>query len=153
MIHANVVCSDFDRSLDFYTRILGASILSPGVQELDAGEALAKALVIEGDSKCRVAFLYWGQDSTCIDLLQFYEPGRRVERSAKDLGLARFALRVRDFDSALKWLADHGVPLVGGPSYLTLPDGRPRKLATFHDPDGTLLEVCEYLELRGQLLS
>jgi catechol 2,3-dioxygenase-like lactoylglutathione lyase family enzyme len=149
LIHANVVCSDFDRSLDFYTRVLGASILAPGVQTLDAGEPLSRAFMMRGDSKCRVAFLYWGADTTCIDLIQYFDSGRLSNRNARDTGLARIALRVKDFDAALRWLESNGVELAAGPEAVTLADGRGRRLATFFDPDGVLLEVVEYAELLG----
>jgi glyoxylase I family protein len=146
LIHANVVCSDFERSLDFYTRILGASLVGE-VMEFDGGEALADGLNFEGTARCKVAFLSWGDDTTCIDLLSWDPPGDRVERNTKDIGLARIAIRVRDFDAALDWLKHNGVELVGGPSELTLPNGNGRRLLAFRDPDGTLVECVEYAEL------
>jgi hypothetical protein len=95
LIHANVVCDDFDRSLDFYTRLLGARVIGQ-VFEFDAGADFRAILGVTGPA----------------------------------------------------WIAEHGVPVVGGPVTLTPMPGVRRHVVTIRDPDGTLLTLMEFPELR-----
>ena len=151
LIHANVVCDDFDRSLDFYTRLLGARVVGE-VFEFDAGEDFRAILGVTGPVRCRAARLTWSDDDTAtyIDLLHFVDDdgGGPVARTAKDTGLARLGLRVRDMTATLAWIAEHGVPVVGGPVTLTPMPGVQRHVVTIRDPDGTLLTLMEFPELR-----
>ncbi|MEV0589934.1 VOC family protein [Nonomuraea cavernae] len=149
LIHANVVCSDFERSLDFYTRLLGARVIGE-VFEFDAGEDFMTILGVTGGARCRAALLTWSDDDTAtyLDLLAFADGGGHAARTAKDTGLARLGLRVRDLAAALAWIEEHGVPVVGGPVTLTPMPGRQRHVVTIRDPDGTLLTLMEFPERR-----
>jgi catechol 2,3-dioxygenase-like lactoylglutathione lyase family enzyme len=148
LVHTCVVCSDFDRSFDFYTRICGATPVADAM-ELDVGPALSDFLDFEGDSRCKVVFLKWKDDSTYLELQQYYDPGSHVPRTTKDVGLARIALRVRDVDEALAWIRHNGVA-VAGAAEITLPNGLQRKAFSIRDPDGLLVELIEYLEHSGR---
>jgi catechol 2,3-dioxygenase-like lactoylglutathione lyase family enzyme len=113
--------------------------------ELDVGSALAEFLDFEGDSRCKVVFLKWGDDTTYIELQQYYDAGVRVQRTTKDLGIGRIALRVRDIDEASQWIRENGIPIAGSGNF-TLPNGLQRKGISVRDPDGLLVELIEYLE-------
>lgn len=71
MIHTCVVCSDFERSLDFYTRVLGASVGG----RVSSGEAgpLSAAMGAPGARRWRGAMLYWGERSrtSYLDLIAY----------------------------------------------------------------------------------
>jgi catechol 2,3-dioxygenase-like lactoylglutathione lyase family enzyme len=146
LIHACVVCTDFDRSLGFYVDVLGAETVETPF-DLKVGQSLATFLDFEGDSKCKVVFLRWGSDTTFIELQQYYAPGQPVRRTTKDIGLARIAFLVDDIDATARILReDHGIP-INGPVDITLPSGLHRKAFSVRDPDGNLIELIQYLEL------
>jgi catechol 2,3-dioxygenase-like lactoylglutathione lyase family enzyme len=149
LVHANVVCTDFDRSFDFYTRVLGARLIGR-VFTFDAGADFRAVLDVEGSVRCKAALLTWSdQDAaTYLDLLCFLgERGEPVPRTAKQPGLARLGLRVRDMAETLARVREHDVPVVAGPVTLTPMPGRQRHVLTIRDPDGTMLNLMEFPEL------
>ncbi|MEU8200491.1 VOC family protein [Streptosporangium sp. NPDC049046] len=146
LVHANVVCSDFDRSLDFYTRLLGARVLGQPF-EFDAGDDFRTILDVTGPVRCKAALLSWSSrdTDTYLDLLHFTDDGGApAPRTAKDAGLARLGLRVEDMDTTMAWITEHGIPVVGGPVTLVPMPGRERRVVTILDPDGTLLNLMEF---------
>lgn len=145
LIHTCVVCSDFDRSLDFYTRVLGAKV-GGRVSEGDA-EALSAAMGAPGRRRWRGAMLYWGDPArtSLVDLISYDEGGEgepAPPRRATDPGLARLCLRVTDVEAAAAHLRANDVTLVSDPIDLEI-EGRLHRILFFLDPDGTLLEFSE----------
>jgi len=157
LIHTCIVCTDFERSLDFYTRVLGAKV--GGV--VSSGEAgpLAAAMGAPQRSRWRGAMLYWGDPArtSLVDLIAYEGggagedgegrdgagAGAAPERTAVDPGLARLCLRVRDVEAAAAQLRANEVELVSPqPLDLTI-EGRLHRVLFFRDPDGTLLEFSE----------
>src|SRR5690606_20997205 len=103
LVHANEVCTDFDRSFDFYTRVLGARLIGR-VFTFDAGADFRAVVDVEGWLRCKAAMFTWsGQDAvTYLDLLCFLgERGEPVPRTAKQPGLARLGMRVREMAETL----------------------------------------------------
>ena len=148
LVHANVVCSDFDRSFDFYTRLLGARLIGQ-VFEFDAGADFRAILDVGGPVRCKAALLTWNDDDTAtyLDLLCFLDDDTApVPRTAKHPGLARLGLRVRDLAATHARLREHHVPVIAGPVTLTPMPGRHRHVLTIRDPDGTLLNLMEFAE-------
>jgi catechol 2,3-dioxygenase-like lactoylglutathione lyase family enzyme len=148
LVHANVVCSDFERSFDFYTRLLGGRVLGEPF-EFDAGADFMSILGVAGESRCRAALITWSDDdrATYIDLLHFAGGGATSPRTPMDAGLARLAFRVRSIDQALAFIEEHRIPLAGGPVTLTPLRGRVRPVLGIRDPDGTLINLMEFPEL------
>ncbi|WP_236796048.1 VOC family protein [Amycolatopsis sp. GM8] len=148
MIHVCVVCSDFDESLDFYTRVLGASVIGEGSS--DEGPTFGASMGSPGARKWRGCFLAWGDRNrtSYIDLIQYLgaEAGERVHRNGNDAGLSRIALRVPDLAKTLRELEDLGVPLAGPPTEFVAA-GLGRRIAFIRDPDGTLIEFVERFRL------
>jgi catechol 2,3-dioxygenase-like lactoylglutathione lyase family enzyme len=146
LIHTCIVCSDFDRSLDFYTRVLGASI-GGRVSQGEAGPMLA-AMGAPGRTNWRGAMLYWGDPrrTSLIDLISYDEgsegAAKAPARSATDLGFSRLCLRVTDIEKATEHLRENDVILVSEPIDLMI-EGRLHHILFFLDPDGTLLEFSE----------
>lgn len=168
--HFNVVCSDFDRSYDFYTQAVGMKPLTSSRAGTDAGDAssrpsrsgmrpgegrpgphdgpeIAKLLGFEGSGEYRGAFLYFGSSAggPYIDLLEWKDPAPPVERSARNIGLSRVAIQVDDLNEHLARLEQHGVPLVTAPKEFVLGVTRVR-VVCFRDPDGVLLEFLQYMD-------
>ena len=146
LIHTCIVCSDFERSLDFYTRVLGAQVGG----RVSSGEAgpLSEAMGAPGRRRWRGAMLYWGDPSrtSLVDLIAYDEgsdgEASQPDRSATDLGFARLCLRVTDVEAAAQHLRENDVTLVSDPLEITI-EGRLHRVLFFRDPDGTLLEFSE----------
>lgn len=164
--HFNVVCSDFDKSYDFYTNVLGmtpltssnagtngngraSSEIRPGEGRSGPGDGkqIAELLGIEGSGDYRGAFLYFGSHRSggYIDLLEWKDNEPPVERTPRNVGLSRVAIRVDSMDEELARLEKHGVPLVSEPKELTLGVTKVR-VVCFRDPDGVLLEYLEFVD-------
>jgi catechol 2,3-dioxygenase-like lactoylglutathione lyase family enzyme len=162
LIHVNIVCTDFDRSYDFYTKGIG---LKPVLRAADAGatqsgtrrlgewsspqereEAGYKYDVLDfgGDGVYRAVFLYWGESPGMpyLDLLEWRERGQPVRRTAQDPGYARIAIEVDDLDAVAARLQDLGTTVVTEPR-VTNVDGIDYRVLLFRDPDGTLLELVQ----------
>jgi catechol 2,3-dioxygenase-like lactoylglutathione lyase family enzyme len=170
LFHFNVVCSDFDTSYDFYTNVVGMRPLtssragtdvcegahraaSPDVRAGEGragpgdGKQIAELLGFEGTGEYRGAFLYFGSNraGAYLDLLEWQDPAPPVQRSARNVGLARVCIRVDDLEEQLARLARHDVPLVSTPKELTLGVTRVR-VVCFRDPDDVLLEYIEFAD-------
>lgn len=141
VVHVNINCSDFDRSLAFY-EALGFRLVAM-VPETDTAEVAAA--VGMPPYRVRGGILHLPGESTLIDLLQWLEPSDASPPYGHlfHLGLARVALRTTDFDADLAELVARGVTLVGPPAIVEWPGQPTSRIVCFHDPDGTGLELVE----------
>jgi catechol 2,3-dioxygenase-like lactoylglutathione lyase family enzyme len=124
--HAALVVSDIDRSVDFYTRILGFKI----VRQLKFAD---RELVILG--------LGEGQ-SAKLEILRYDATDLRnqVPDDRTLLGLRHLAFHVQDLKATYDKLIEVGVEMQGDPPFLR-PGGPP--IAFGFDPDRVLLEFTE----------
>lgn len=160
LTHFSVSCSDFDTSYDFYTNVVGLKVAPSSNSGTDSTGKRFGEINCPPDEedvpfslmdfeatggRYRACFLYWGDDAgfPALDLIQWQDPGRRIERKGNDFGLSRFALRVADIDAAAKHLQAHGVELVTPPTADSV-GGLIFKVLFFRDPDGTLLQFVEF---------
>jgi catechol 2,3-dioxygenase-like lactoylglutathione lyase family enzyme len=151
-VHVNVVCSDFDKSFEFYTEVLGATAHAYlGDDGVDVRPAMGMG--DDGAPGFKAVLLYWGdaRGGPYIDLLEWtYPPGtekkpeRRSPLGAQDRGLVRVALQVDSVDEWVARLKEYGTR-VTTPQDVILGPWR-QKLVLFEDPDGTLLELVEFPE-------
>ena len=119
MVHVNINCSDFDRSLAFY-ELLGYRLVAM-VPETNTPEVAAA--VGMPPYRVRGGILHLPGESTLIDLLEWQDP---VDDSPPyphlyHLGIARIALHTTDLDADLAELAAHDVAPIGPPA------GRPER--------------------------
>jgi catechol 2,3-dioxygenase-like lactoylglutathione lyase family enzyme len=166
LFHANVVCSDFEKSYAFYTRQVGlipltrrgAGIPDPAKPTRAAdgrlpgeartrpqdGAASARALGLKGDMGSRGVLLYWpgSPEGPYIDLLQWTEGDQPLERTPKQTGLARLAMQVDDVEGEHARMRERGVEFLSEPVAILL-GATTIKIVCFHDPDGTLVELVE----------
>lgn len=149
-MHVNICCRDFQKSLHFYTEILGATLH----QTMDdAGYDVRPAMGV-GDEyayKYEACLLYWGEarGGPYIDLLEWVEedgvntmPEPRPPLGPQDLGLVRIALEVDNVDEWLAKLKSQGVPATTPQDIMVGP--WPVKIVLIQDPDGTLIELVEF---------
>ena len=141
IVHANVNCSDFDRSLEFY-ELLGFRLVAM-VPETNTVEVAAA--VGMPPYRVRGGILALPGESTLIDLLQWIEPsddeapyGHLYHR-----GIARIDLRTEDFDADVAELRAAGVELLSEPATVEWPGQPTSRIVCFKDPDGTVLELVD----------
>ncbi len=122
--HITIVAANAQRTVDFYTHILGQRLVKQTVNFDDPGSY----------------HLYFGDETgrpgTAVTFFEW--PGARRGYPGVG-GTHHFALQVKDYDGLLKWkrwLIDHQIK-VDGPF-----DRHYFKSIYFHDPDGTIIEIA-----------
>jgi glyoxalase family protein len=122
--HITLVCADAQRTVEFYTRVLG--------------QRLVKKTVNFDDPKSY--HLYFGDEKGSPgSAITFFEWRNAAKGHPGIGGTHHFALQVPDYDGLLKWkrrLTDLGLN-VEGPL-----DRHYFKSIYFRDPDGTILEIA-----------
>ena len=141
MVHVNVNCSDFDRSLAFYER-LGFQLVAM-VPETNTPEVAAA--VGMPPYRVRGGLLHLPGDSVLLDLLEWQEPSddEPPYPHLYHLGIARIALRTSDLDADVTELREAGVELLSEPAEVVWPGQPTARIVCFRDPDGTVVELAE----------
>ena len=145
--HINLVVSDLDRSVQFYTEILGFR---------EVGRARLEGVWIENvvglkGVQADVVYLEADAGGTRLELLNYESPpgeGFAANSIANTIGLRHVALRVKDIRTVVKRMKETGVTMLAEPVVVpesAMPRDSGRKtLCYFLDPDGILLELAEY---------
>jgi glyoxalase family protein len=122
--HITLVCNDAQRTVDFYTQILGLRLVKQTVNFDDPG----------------AYHLYFGNEAgTPGSIITFFEWKGSPRGHWGYGGTHHFALETRDEGTLLqwkRWLTDHGLR-VEGPL-----DRHYFKSLYFTDPDGTIIEIA-----------
>lgn len=142
LVHVNINCSDFDRSLAFY-ELLGFT-KAVDVPARNTAEVAAAVGMPPYTVKGALLVLRGAATPFVIDLLEWQDP---VDASPPyphlyHLGIARIALATDDLDADVAFLQAHGVRFLSAPATVTL-EGRTSRFVCFEDPDGTVLELVE----------
>ena len=145
--HINIVVSDLERSVDFYTRVLGMVETRRAHLEGDWIDAVVGLSGVEAD----VVYLEPSEGGLRIELLQYSSPKGTASPEcsrANTVGLRHIAFRVKDIEAFAARLTEAGFPPLSPPTsvpqrVITHTAGH-KVLCYFHDPDGVLLELAEY---------
>ncbi|HTH47837.1 MAG TPA: VOC family protein [Candidatus Limnocylindria bacterium] len=139
VIDIGMVVSDIDKSVRFYTNVIGFREV-PG---FDVPAAMGKKIGLTDSKpvKIRVFELGEGNLATKLKLMSFPDlavakPERKFVHST--MGLNYLTIYVSDITQAMRQLKEGGVKLLGE-SPVELGGGT--KLVTCQDPDGTFLEL------------
>ena len=145
--HINLVVSDLERSVDFYTNVLGFRETQRAELE---GEWIETIIGLE-TVKASVAYVVSPAGQPRLELLQYHSPigdGFQANSIPNTLGLRHLALSVDNIDSAVQRLREAGTELLSRPVVVptdVIQHSTGQKiLCYFHDPDGGLLELTEY---------
>ena len=143
LVHVNINCSDFDRSLRFYELLGFQKVIDvPPKNTLEVAAAVGMppytvkgALLILQNSKTPLM----------IDLLEWQEPtdSRPPYPNLYHLGIARVALSTNDLDSDVAFLKSEGVEFLSNPATVKIENQPETRFVCFKDPDGTILELVE----------
>ena len=142
--------ADLGRSVDFYTRVLGFTLLSEVVA---AGRDVERLDGVAGAQK-RIARLALGAET--IELAEYARPrGRPIPPDARsnDRTFQHVAIVTSDMRRAHRWLRRAGVrPVSASPQ--RLPDWNPNaggiEAFYFRDPDGHVLEAIHFPVGKGE---
>ena len=143
LVHVNINCSDFDRSLRFYELLGFQKVIDvPPKNTLEVATAVGMppytvkgALLILQNSKTPLM----------IDLLEWQDPTdkRPPYPNLYHLGIARVALSTNDLDSDVAFLKSEGVEFLSNPATVKIENQPETRFVCFKDPDGTILELVE----------
>lgn len=120
--HIAVICSDYQRSLDFYTRILGLKVLAEHYRE---------------NRKSYKTDLALGDDYV-IELFSFPSPPKRVTQP-EAAGLRHLAFEVDDIADIVAELKALGI----AHEEIRKDEYTGKQFLFFKDPDGLPIEVYE----------
>jgi glyoxylase I family protein len=120
--HVAIICLDYTKSKDFYTKVLGLEIVS----EVFRSERNSFKL----DLKL--------PDNTQIELFSFPNPPKRPSYP-EACGLRHLAFEVADITKAIAELESHGVKVEN----VRVDEYTGKKFTFFTDPDGLPLELYE----------
>jgi len=145
--HLNIVVSDLERSVKFYTELLGFEKINTVHLEGDWIDSIVGLKGVDAD----VAFIVAPAGEPKIELLCYKSPigdSLPANSLANTIGLRHIALRVDDIQATSKKLKDAGVKLlsepIAVPTSVVAQNPVRKTLCYFHDPDGVLLEIAEY---------
>ncbi len=122
--HVEIVPSNMDRTIDFYTRILGFSVKS--------------RRKMEGPGQPMDEIAYVEKNGSMIEFLTM----KQATPAAHDLsrvGYRMMAIEVDDMDKAIAYLKSKGVPVSQEPRLL----GKSKR-AEIKDPDGISIELRQW---------
>lgn len=120
--HIAIICSDYEKSKDFYVRILG---LNP-IREVFRQERDSYKLDLEVNGDYQ------------IELFSFPNPPKRPSYP-EAAGLRHLAFEVDDIDEAVEDLLGHGLDI----EPIRLDSFTERRFTFFADPDGLPIELYE----------
>jgi len=145
--HINIVVTDLERSVRFYTEVLG--FVKTNEAKLE-GAWIDRIVGLQG-VRGRVVYVVPPGGEPRIELLCYDAPqGNRahLDSKANAIGLRHLALRVDDIGPAAAKLRSAGVVLFSEPQRVPAGvvrhDAGEKALFYFLDPDGVIIEITEY---------
>jgi glyoxylase I family protein len=120
--HVAIICSDYERSKNFYTNILGCRVIAEHYREERKSYKLDLAI----------------GDTYCIELFSFPNPPARVSRP-EAAGLRHLAFSVDKLEPAVEWLNKNGVQA----EPIRVDEFTQKRFTFFSDPDNLPLELYE----------
>lgn len=145
--HINIVVSDIQKSVKFYTEILGFEIIRSAHLE---GEWIDKIVGLKS-VRAEVVYIRAPEGEPRLELLCYKNPkGLRLKNNSipNTIGLRHIAFQVDNIDGIVKRLKKLGVFLFAEPVKVPVGtiehDAGEKTLLYFTDPDGVILECAEY---------
>jgi catechol 2,3-dioxygenase-like lactoylglutathione lyase family enzyme len=146
--HVNIVVRDLDRMVAFYTQVLGMTQTKRVTIQGDWIEAVVGLKNVVAD----VVYLEMASGPR-IELIKYQSPESRWPDGLADPstgGFRHMAFLVDDIDKAYADFAARGVnTFIGKPqcvssAQVSYTSGIRKHLVYFRDPEGNVLEFCEY---------
>ena len=143
LVHVNINCSNFDRSLRFYELLGFQKVID--VPPKNTPEVAAAVGMPPYTVKGALLILQNSKTPLMIDLLEWQEPtdNRPPYPNLYHLGIARIALSTNNLDSDIAFLKSEGVEFLSDPATVKIENQPETRFICFKDPDGTILELVE----------
>lgn len=143
--HVNIVVADMDRSVRFYSEMLG---LRRGFERILEGEWVERVTGLPG-VRAHCVFMVGDDASARLELLQYLTPeGEAVPANSlpNTQGIRHLGFEVDDLDALVEHLRSAGVAVQSDPVPVPFAVGNlgRKRLVYFFDPDGTVLELAAY---------
>jgi len=145
--HVCLVVSDLDRMADFYTRLLEMKVTK---RVTISGDWIDRTVGLEGV----VADVIYLDPPTGprVELIRYHKPVAPRPAGLGDSnlpGLRHLAFRVREIESLVTRLKTEGIEFFSDVQRVPVEQvsyggNVQKRLVYFHDPEGNLLEFCEY---------
>ena len=140
MFHTGFVVKDIDRTIDFYTNVMGLKLVGRTERQ---GDFACKLLAFP-DAHIKGAFVELG-DGHQLELIQYINPPvgeGRLHRN--DAGASHLAFFVENIDEFYADKSQRGLTCNSDPAALYDDDGKLLRKALYaQDPDGNWLEFVE----------
>ena len=147
--HVNIVVRDLTPMLAFYKEALGLTVTQ---DVIISGDWIAQVVGLK-NVKARVIYLEIGDGTgPRIELIDYESPSSDEPEfldRPHALGIRHMAFKVDDIDATVSQLQDRGVSF--NSTVMQVPDAQVtyansvrKRLVYFHDPEGNILELCEY---------
>jgi catechol 2,3-dioxygenase-like lactoylglutathione lyase family enzyme len=143
VFHFSFTVADLDRSVGWYTGVLGMDLVHRQVQD----NAYTRTLVGEPEAVLEIAQLTLrgvniGPSTHILELVQYRSPpGDRPRLATRDVGVAHLALLVDDVIERYERLRAEGVTFVSPPVAITEGANQGGFTCYLRDPDGITLEL------------
>jgi glyoxylase I family protein len=121
--HVAIICSNYEKSKTFYTKILGFSILKEHYRKDRNSWKLDLKL----------------NDQYTIELFSFPHPPSRISKP-EACGLRHVAFAIADLELSIDWLTKNGVTT----EPIRTDEYTGKRFTFFRDPDDLPLELYEY---------
>ncbi len=125
LVHVSIRTSNLEKSIDFYTRLLGLQLLS-------------KREILQNNAE--IAFLRDPQAKGGTLELTFYRNQKRFIQPDENRLFDHIAFEVQDMQQVINTMKKENVTITDGP--FRLPHSR-SLIAFVEDPEGTLIELIE----------
>lgn len=126
LVHTSIRTSDIEKSIDFYTRLMGLKLL--GRREIP-------------QNKAEIAFLQDPEERGSKLELTFYKKQKRfIQAEYEDRVFDHIAFEIRNMEQTISALRKNKITITDEPFRLG-PGGS--LIAFVEDPDGTLIELIE----------
>jgi catechol 2,3-dioxygenase-like lactoylglutathione lyase family enzyme len=142
--HVSVTCSDFDRSLAFYTELIGLPLLSQAEISSTTIPELSEIIGL-GQVELRFAEIDLGAGAW-LELFEYVDPrGEPVGSRTCDHGSVHFCLTLdQEIDEMYERLMSAGVTCRSAPVELATGPWKGARVFYSLDPDGVTVELVQF---------
>ncbi len=145
MWHASWTVESMERTLPFYTDLLGLKVVHTQIQDNDYTRklvgidgAILKAVLL------KVPGLNAGLSGHIIELMEYIQPkGVKLDTKPCNVGAAHFAFGTLDVHTMYETMSAAGVHFVSEPVAITAGINQGGFTCYLHDPDGYTLELMQ----------
>lgn len=154
VLHFSFTVSDIERSVRWYTDVLGVELVHRQRQDNDYTQVLVgiPGAVLEV-AQFRIPGLAPAYSSHMLELIQYAEgAGGSRDLPTNQVGVAHLALLVTDIHARYQRMVDAGVRFRSSPVAITAGANEGGFACYLHDPDGITLELLQLSPQRAARL-